>query len=93
MARQHSHAARPMSRKLQEGLTAIADAISRKKGTFILAPSPPGESSPFMLAVGSWRVVRTKGGFIVTLGLKREQVLRLREMCDEILRDGLPGEP
>lgn len=72
---------------LAAGLREIASAIGRRKGTFVLAPTSPDDAvqNPFALAVGSWRAVQVDGGFIVTLGLSREQVEKLRTMCDEAL--------
>lgn len=72
---------------LSEGLQAIADAIGRRKGTFVLAKTDAADGIPnqFVLAVGSIRAVSVNGGFLITIGLDREQVEKLRSMCDEAL--------
>lgn len=72
-------------RTLQDALNQINSSISRGKGTFAVIPSPSGQSKPFSLAVGSIRAVQVPGGFIITLGLTRDQVATFREMCDELL--------
>jgi len=77
-----------MPMTLQEVLLTIRGAIGRGKGTFGLAPASPGQSKPFSLAAGSVNAVRVEGGFIVVLGLSHDQVVTLREMCDELLGTG-----
>ena len=76
---------------MQDGLLQIRAAIGRGKGTFVLTRSPPGQGKPFSLAAGSIRAVQVEGGFIVVLGLTRDQVAMLREMCDELLAEGAEG--
>jgi hypothetical protein len=70
---------------LRDVLDEIRSSISRGKGTFGLAPTPLGQGKPYSLAVGSIRTVQVDRGFIITLGLSRDQVVKLREMCDEVL--------
>ncbi len=74
---------------LREGLQAIAEALGRGKGTFVLARTvaTDGISNPFVLAVGSIRSVRINKGFMITIGLSREQLEALRTMCDETLAE------
>jgi len=72
---------------MQDVLNEIRGAISRGKGTFGLAPTPPGQGKPYSLAAGSIRAVQVEGGFIVVLGLERDQVVRLRAMCDDLLAE------
>jgi len=76
--------------KLAAGVREIAESIGRGKGTFVLAPTAPGDgvTKPFALAVGSSRTVQVNGGFTIMLGLSREQVGKLRTMCDEALAEG-----
>lgn len=72
---------------LSMGLREIAESIGRKKGTFVLAKttSADGATKPFALAVGSINAVSVNGGFTIMLGLSRDQVEKLRAMCDEAL--------
>ncbi len=72
---------------LSAGLRAIVEALERGEGSFVLERAAPsdGMTQPFALAVGSIRGVHVDGGLLLTLGLSREQVERLREMCDEAL--------
>lgn len=70
---------------LKDVLDDIRSSIGRGKGTFGLARTPAGQGKPFSLAVGSIRAVQVDRGFIITLGLSREQVVVLRGMCDELL--------
>ncbi len=71
--------------KLQDALDEIRASIGRGKGTFGLAPAPPGQGKPYSLAVGSIRAVQIDRGFMIMLGLSRDQVVKLRAMCDELL--------
>ena len=74
--------------KLSDGLKEIATSITRRKGNFVLARSPKGESKPYSLAVGSSRAVQVNGGLMIMIGLSRDQVEKLRAMCDEALAEG-----
>jgi hypothetical protein len=72
---------------MQEALNEIRASISRGKGTFTLARMPAGQGKPFNLSAGSIRAIQVPGGFIVSLGLSRDQVVALRSMCDELLSE------
>lgn len=78
-----------MAQSLANVMEDIVDSISRKKGSFGVADNPDpklaGSQAPFALAVGSWRTVNVNGGFVVVLGLTREQLTKLRNSCDELL--------
>jgi hypothetical protein len=82
--------------KLTVGLREIAESIGRGKGSFVLAPAAPGDgvtkpfalAEPFALAVGSIRTLTVNGGFTIMIGLTRDQVGKLRTMCDEALAEG-----
>jgi len=88
---------------MKEALDEIRAAISRGKGTFALTPGLVGQGKPFSLVVGSIRAVcatqegiravQIPGGFIITLGLARDQVKALRAMCDDLLgaEDAIPS--
>lgn len=80
-----------MKSKLTTGLHEIAESIGRGKGSFVLASTSPGEgvTKPFALAVGSIRALSVSGGFTIMIGLSRDQVEKLRAMCDEALAEGL----
>lgn len=80
-----------MKLTMQDALNEIRSSISRGKGTFVMASSPPGQGKPFNLSVGSIRAVQVPGGFVISLGLSRDQVARLREMCDELLAEQEPS--
>jgi hypothetical protein len=72
---------------MQDAVDEIRSSISRGKGTFAVTPSRPGpgQGKPYSLAVGSIRAVQLPGGFMIVLGLRRDQVEKLRAMCDELL--------
>lgn len=78
---------------MREALAAIADAFTRGKGTFALARLDVLEREvqknpkPFALCAGATKAVQTKTGVIVTLSLDREQVEKLRAMCDDALKE------
>jgi hypothetical protein len=78
---------------MQEALSEIRSSISCGKGTFAVTPSPLGQGKPYSLAVGSVRAVQINGGFIISLGLSRDQVAKLRAMCDELLAESAEGAP
>jgi hypothetical protein len=73
---------------LSAGLREIAESIGRKKGSFVLAKTDPTDKNatkPYALAVGSIRALSVNGGFTIMIGLSRDQVEKLRAMCDEVL--------
>jgi hypothetical protein len=91
-----------MIETMKEGLLRVAEAISREKGNFYLARTdlkelarvqPENEPSRnlFSLGVGSYSVVKIRGGYIASVGLSRERLVSLRDLCDELL--GEPGAP
>jgi hypothetical protein len=70
-------------------LRDIIDSISRKKGNFVVAHTPTDDvafaKNPFTIAVGSYVAVRAGGGFIISVGLSREKLTKLRDWCNELL--------
>jgi len=72
---------------MRQALDEIRSSIGRGKGTFAVSRMPAGQGKPFSLSVGSIRVVRVDGGFVISLGLSRDQVAKLRAMCDEMLAE------
>lgn len=77
---------------LLEGTKRIIEAIGRKKGRFAFGPIAPDmqaqfrTTSPFMLSVGAWSFVAVKGGgAICSVGMTREHVGELRDLCNEAL--------
>lgn len=72
---------------MREAVNMVAASIERGKGTFVLARTVPsdGASKPFALAAGSVNAIRINNGFMVSIGLSRDQVAALRAMCDEAL--------
>lgn len=79
-------------KKLPEALVEVTDAVRRKKGTFALAETGQPGHAPFSLVAGSTRAVKVENGFFITLGLRRDQVEALRDMCDEMLAVEPDGE-
>lgn len=79
---------------LSAGMWLIAEVIGHRKGTFVLAKTEESDGlpDPFVLAVGSIRAVSVGKGFVITIGLAREQVQTLRAMCDEALAEGQSRE-
>jgi hypothetical protein len=73
------------AKPMQDALNEIRSSISRGKGTVAVTQSPPGQGKPFNLSVGSIRAIQVPNGFIISLGLSRDQVVALRAMCDELL--------
>jgi hypothetical protein len=74
-----------------EAINQIRDSIGRGKGTFTLTHAPAGQAKPFNLSAGSIRAIQVSGGFIVSLGLSRDQVATLRDICDALLADQPPS--
>jgi len=59
----------------------IVEAFGRKKGSWVVTV----HEGQALLAAGSINVVKAAGGFIVTLRLSREELLKLRHAADEAL--------
>jgi hypothetical protein len=70
---------------MEELLASVAESMSRKSGTFGLTQAPLGEKAPFVMVAGHHQAVEVPGGFLVCLGITREQVLNLRDVCDFLL--------
>ena len=81
---------------MQQAQAEIVDSISRRKGNFALtvAPAvPPGPEQPvqpFMLQAGSWRAISVgkktgQQGYLITLGITRERLIELRDLCNALL--------
>jgi hypothetical protein len=75
---------------LKEGIRNIGESIMRGKGNFALsrAPASEGPRNEFVLSAGSHQAVQVKNGFMVSIGLDREKVARLRDWCDDLLSQG-----
>lgn len=69
--------------ELPEYLRNIVDSISRGKGSWSLANQDGNQ----LLTVGSVRTVRVNGGFIVSIGLNRDQLTQLRDAADALLKE------
>lgn len=76
-------------RTMQEATKDIIASIARQKGSFAVTKSPTNAptAKPFTLTAGSWRAVLVAGGYMVSLGLSREQLAMLRDECDALLRE------
>jgi hypothetical protein len=78
---------------LETEIKAIVSTVIRGKATFALGKTPKErarslglpDNSFASLAVGSPGVVKIPGGHLMMLGLKREQVEKLRDLCVELL--------
>jgi hypothetical protein len=78
---------------LEEEIKAIVATVLRGKATFAVSRTPVEraralgvpDSSFAVLAVGAPSVVKIPGGRMLALGLKREQVEKLRDICVELL--------
>lgn len=68
-----------------EATKEIVDAIRRKKARFALG-FDPSLTGMVVLFAGSYRALRSEDGIIVTMGVNRENLLKLREECDEALK-------
>lgn len=75
------------AKPMQDAINEIRSSISRGKGTFTLTHAPAGQAKPFNLSAGSIRAIQVPGGFVVSLGLSRDQVAWLRDRCDELLAE------
>lgn len=86
----------------EQALTEIIDSISRRKGNFSLTAAPPRvpglpeheqPNQPFMLQLGSWRAITVgkktgQQGYLVMLGISRERLTELRDLCNKLLALG-----
>lgn len=71
-------------KSLQEALIDLAARISRRKSGFTLTKDG---FDGYTLASGSPNTVKVKGGFIVALGLKRDQLESLRDQANALLEE------
>jgi len=67
----------------KEAVLIINDSLKRKKGTFVLAK----ENGTNMLFTGAPTAARSENGYVIALGLSREQVVKLRDMCEAALEE------
>ena len=76
------------------GTVYVREGVERRKGRFALTTPPEGTGSAASLICGSYRanMLEGSGGFIVILGLSRDQVEYLRSQCQAIL-DRLDAQP
>lgn len=71
------------SKTIQPELAYVAEGIREGKSRFQLVDQPGLQKTT--LAVGCPSVVQLPGGFVIAVGLSREQVAFLREQFDQIL--------
>lgn len=69
----------------EEIVLEVAEACRRGKGTFGLARNSKRHPTPFALVAGHHKVVDIESGYLVSLGLTRDQVERLRDQCNVLL--------
>jgi hypothetical protein len=70
----------------KDGVFQILASIKRGKGSFNVSENPkPSVVRPFALTVGSVNRVEVPGGVFVSVDMSREQLEKLRGMCDELL--------
>jgi hypothetical protein len=86
---------------MTEGLQRIAGSVARKKANFFVARTDletmtrvqPGNDplrNVFSLGVSSHSIVKISGGYVITMGLSRERLIELRDLCTDLLNNG-PG--
>lgn len=69
---------------LRPELAHVSDGVAQGCSRFVLARLVG--TTKATLAVGCPSLIQMPGGFVICIGLSREQVLVLREQCDEYLR-------
>lgn len=77
-----------MTDEHQDGLVEIADGVRRGKARFSLALTTKKAAygtAPFTLSIGAPRTIQIPGGFIISLGMRRDQLEFLRDRCSELL--------
>jgi len=86
---------------MTEGLKRIASSVARKKANFfvartdldLMARTQPGSDpsrNVFSLGVSSHSIVKIPEGYVITMGLSRERLVELRDLCTDLLNNG-PG--
>lgn len=84
---------------MREGLLRISGSVSRKKANFFLArtdvekmsevqPEADLQRNAYSLGVGSHVGVKIPGGYVITMGLSREKLVELRDLCNDLLGTG-----
>lgn len=81
---------------MKEGLLRVAQSIARGKGNFYLArtdlmkmlevqPENTPSRNVFSLGIGSTSMVKVPGGHIISIGLSRDRLVVLRDLCNDLL--------
>jgi hypothetical protein len=71
----------------KDGLFQIIGSIQRRKGSFNVSESPgSNKARPFAVAVGAPSAIDVPGGMIVSVDMSREQLEKMRDACDELLK-------
>jgi hypothetical protein len=68
-----------------ELVTEVSVACLRKTGTFGLVRAPSSATAPYVLVAGHHRATECPGGYIVSLGISKEQLMVLRDLCNTFL--------
>lgn len=75
-----------MIRTFKEAVLDIASSVGRKKASFAVTPNPKtGDPAPFALHAGASKIVKVDGGYVVSMNVRRDQLEKLRDECNELL--------
>lgn len=70
----------------REAMTEIAGSLKRGVCTAVVGLPPPTDArAPFALTIGAPEHVPVLNGHVICMGMTRDQVLALRNQCDEAL--------
>lgn len=76
-----------------DAMKDIEASVDRKKASMAITLGLNADSPrPFIVSAGSFQALKISGGYIVTFNLDREQLVELRDVCNELL-DAEPALP
>lgn len=74
----------------QDSAMEVMESLARGKPTVSLGRALPDAPRPYALIVGGTEVITTTDparGYVIPLGLTRDQVRAIRESCEAILKE------
>lgn len=71
----------------RQAMGEIMSSLSRNRCTAAVSLPPPEDArTPFSLVVGAPQHVVVRDGHVICMGMTRDQVVELRNQCDEALK-------
>lgn len=71
-----------------DGMKEVAASLNRDVGaaaTLALTLAEPHAPRPYSFTIGAPEVTKVGKGYIISLGLTRDQLIEVREQCNDLL--------